>query len=285
MWRQLTLGLISVIVLLWGFEPYFSRLAIFRVPGNEVANVGMKTEPCCSFAFKRIVIFRNPINNVSLPSGQRPIWAGRFSQSALRWTQSLAAWRIVFWTVDRKIRWQRPGNDLKGRHGSEFISWRLTSIFNFTMNGDSAFAHFWLGKNKVHRRRIHNNIGSQFPLSHISGYPKGFPREIQRVNQKAGAEGRNTYLPPCGAYLPFSGFSAFPSGISSFALGSQIVGLMLLGFLFAIPGSLGLYWVFDDPNRNRKFVGGTLAVLFFTCTVFFYGWAISAHPFATWGLC
>ncbi len=104
-------------------------------------------------------------------------------------------------------------------------------------------------------------------------------------NKTERSDGCEDDLRQCGYLLPFSGGGASVGGISSLALGLQIFGLALIGFLLAIPGSFGLYWIFDNPNRNRKFLGAGLAATFLPCTLFFYGWAFSAHPFATWGLC
>jgi membrane associated rhomboid family serine protease len=54
-------------------------------------------------------------------------------------------------------------------------------------------------------------------------------------------------------------------------LGYEIVSLTLLGALGALFGTLGLYWIFDDANRDRKPAGVLLAAVCLPLTLTLYG--------------
>lgn len=153
------------------------------------------------------------------------------------------------------------------------------------LDNDSYAEGIWAAWRLRDNGPFHENIGPQLSLGGISGYFHRFAGKPERVNEQNGSEGSEAYLPPCGVYLPLSGYSPFPSSVSSLALGGQIVGLVLIGFCFAFLAVFGFYWVFDDPNRNRVFRGAGLAATGTVGCLFFYGWAFSAHPLATWGLC
>ena len=89
---------------------------------------------------------------------------------------------------------------------------------------------------------------------------------------------------PCRYYLIFGGCGASLGSYSGSLLGLQIVGLMLVGFLFAILGVLGLFWSLNDRYRDRKAVGFALAAACLPACLFFYAWGLYGHPGAIIGL-
>ncbi len=117
-------------------------------------------------------------------------------------------------------------------------------------------------------------------------------RPVQREPEHHGAgdgdnraDGGYADSDPCRYFLPFSGCGTTIGGFGSFALGGQIVGLMGVGFLFALAGVLCLFWAFYNPYRKRR-NGARLAAIFgpVLCagTGYWYAWAGFAHPWKFW---
>src|SRR5262249_3103378 len=91
-------------------------------------------------------------------------------------------------------------------------------------------------------------------------------------------------LSPCRIYLPLTGCSSSLGSVSSADLGIQIGGVVLVGFLFALVGVLGVVRVFDNLDGKRQktsaiIISGTC----FAVTLFLHGWAFSGHPFGVLG--
>ncbi len=108
---------------------------------------------------------------------------------------------------------------------------------------------------------------------------------MKGVKQAHGASSGDADLPPSGGPLGFSRVHRALCGDGRPLLGYEIVGLTLLGALFALFGALGLYWVFDDPNRDRKPAGLLLGAVCLPLTLTLYGWARLGFPGSVWGLC
>ena len=60
--------------------------------------------------------------------------------------------------------------------------------------------------------------------------------------------------------LQYSKINNFVVRISYALLRGKILYFTLFGFLLLSFGTLGLFWFFDDPNRNRKWHGALIAV-------------------------
>ena len=119
------------------------------------------------------------------------------------------------------------------------------------------------------------------------GHPGGFYRlvsEQQSVDEGRSSNKGEGQLRPCRYYLIFGGCGASLGSYSGSLLGLQIVGLLLVGFLFAILGVLGLFWSLNDRYRDRKAVGFALAAACLPACLFFYAWGLYGHPGAIIGL-
>ena len=134
-------------------------------------------------------------------------------------------------------------------------------------------------------------VSSKFFLSRIAseryGIFSGFGRptvQSKRVKESDSSEGGNGNLNPCRYYLPFSGCSASLGSIGSLTLGFQIIGLMLVGFLFAIPSVLGVLWAFNNDHRKRRALWLSLSAICTPAWLFLYCWAFWGNPMGVLGL-
>lgn len=89
---------------------------------------------------------------------------------------------------------------------------------------------------------------------------------------------------PCSYYLPFSGCGSDLPGNGDALLGVQIIGLVLIGFCFALLGSFGVFWILDNTNRKRRLTGVAIAIGCIPMVVFFYTWGAIGYPMALWRL-
>lgn len=168
--------------------------------------------------------------------------------------------------------------------GNHILSWRQAMIEYLTLNGNNAVPVVEWGRFFI-TVRPPRKVSALFALSSSAGEDQSTPGQQQGVDKSYSSDQRKNNLRPCGYYLPLSGVSPSLRAIGGVTLGLQIIGIMLVGFLIAIPGTLGLYWVFDDPNRNRKLLGAGLASVCLPITGFLYGWGLTGHPLGLFGLC
>lgn len=162
----------------------------------------------------------------------------------------------------------------------EFIGGRLSGIFGAYLSND--------GTSLVERPNLpfsNANIRAKLLLGGTSGYAERSPRQPKAYEEQDRADGSQAQLRLCRPDTVFCGICAPRRGPGGLALGLKIAGLVILGALFAAPGTLGLCWIFDNPNWNRKIYGAALACVFFPLTLTFYGWAFTGSPGFAWGLC
>ena len=122
-------------------------------------------------------------------------------------------------------------------------------------------------------------------LGALTGQLHRSASQPERVEQGSCAHEGEGCLKPSGVALGLGRISCSLCGGRRPLLGYEIVGLTLLGALFALPGTLGLCWVFDDPRRHRRLAGWLLAAICLPLTLTLYGWARLGAPGAIWGLC
>lgn len=164
---------------------------------------------------------------------------------------------------------------------------RLPEVFHaeFCLKSDTAiilyFEIFSFSSWRKDVASLYPKVRSYLRLADLTGDSISLSREPQRIKEGKGADYRDAGLNPCRYYLPFSGCSARLSSISSLTLGGQIVGLMLLGFAFAIPSCLGVFRAFDDSNREGLSRSLALSAVCTPVWLFLYCWAFWGHPF--WG--
>lgn len=159
---------------------------------------------------------------------------------------------------------------------------RSTMVFKPEPNSDTSFSDF--ESQLTFQSGLYRNPWTMVSDQSVSGYLDRTAGKQEGPDKGSRSKYRKYQLRPCRYYLPFGGCRASLGGLGGQFLGIQILGLMLVGLLFAIPGVLGLFWVFDDPNRERKRLGVALAVCCLPATVFFYGWGLFGHPLGALGL-
>ncbi len=86
------------------------------------------------------------------------------------------------------------------------------------------------------------------------GSKGGSPIEQKRVEKSYSAEKGKNGLGECKGYNPFR-------GLVHTLLSDKVVYLTLSGFLLLPLGTFGLFWLFEDSNRNRKLLGGLIAAV------------------------
>lgn len=159
------------------------------------------------------------------------------------------------------------------------IARRIVGAINVSVRGQAAHEGCWRHPCSLDRNRINRG------LSRAPGFPHSLAVQYERPNESERASEREINLPPSGVSLRFRSLGRALCGTRRPLLGYEIVGLVLLGALCAFFAALGLYWVFDDPNRNRKPAGFLLAAICLPLGLTFYGWARLGFPGSFWGLC
>lgn len=195
------------------------------------------------------------------------------SRNPFAWSQrSIANGEVAFL---RKFRSYHDSN----RH--HIKSGGIPMIFHLSLddgNPHSAWGHHNFSQ-------FNRNVGSKLPLPNVLGRLDGFTSEFQRPKKSSSAYGGQSELSQCGYYLPFTGSSSpFRSG-GALLLGFQIFLIMSFGAVFLCFGTLGLYRVFHQPNRDRRWANWVLASVFLPAGVIFYAWGYTGHPGLIWGLC
>lgn len=114
---------------------------------------------------------------------------------------------------------------------------------------------------------------------------ESFAREPKRVQNGQRAEGSDDSLPFCKTGLISRLLGTDGSRFGRLLLRYEVIVVVLIGFLFAFLGVLGITWILDNPNRNRKITGALLALGCLAYTLTFYGWGSLGHPLAIWVLC
>ncbi|TPE50822.1 YifB family Mg chelatase-like AAA ATPase [Amaricoccus solimangrovi] len=134
----------------------------------------------------------------------------------------------------------------------------------------------FVGRNDLAVRN--SEVGSDLSLADFSGNADRPARLAKRPDQQPGPESGDPELEPCRYHLPISGCSATLSSVSSLLLGLQIIGLMLVGFGFAVPSVLGIFRAFDDDYRDRRSRYLALSAICAPAWLFLYGWAFYGRP-------
>jgi len=171
-----------------------------------------------------------------------------------------------------------PVDNVKGR--------RLPKVLNFNY-GNRDFTGSW----PTNVYSVNGDIGTELLLGNGSGDSKRpFSSPVGHVTKtKSGKEPQRPYsgksdLPPREIFLPFSGVSATRSGISRPSLFYEVIGLTLVGVVFAALGALGVLRIVNNPNWQGKLLGAVLLCGGLFGTALFYGWAAFLHPLYLFGL-
>lgn len=181
---------------------------------------------------------------------------------------------------DRKIAGRRVCVDGNATHGDTISGWCLACIGKDNPDLGSAFR-----SEILNALDFRNHIGPQLVLRVLAGEREGFTGKIQGVEQQSAPSDSDAYLPPSGKSLRLGGFRASLSSVSRPLLSYEIVFIVLLGAVFAIPGTFGLFLIFEDPNWERKVQGALLAIVCLPLMATLYGWGRFGRPCVFWGLC
>ena len=84
----------------------------------------------------------------------------------------------------------------------------------------------------------------------------------------------------CRYYLPISGCSGYTSHIDGLALGGQIIGLVLVGFGFALLFGRCVFVALEEAPKARRWIWYSGAIASAATALFFYQWALFGHPLA-----
>ena len=201
--------------------------------------------------------------------------------------------RAFFCVVDQKVDFVECQH-LNFRPSCEASRWCLAKVRNLDFDGrlppcydivdcDPLYADIGpkllLGRTICGLHSRSSGVGASTSLFHRAA------GQQERPEQRDGAYAGKDRLYPSDVDLIIGRISSTLCGNSRPLLGHEIVGLMLLGALCAFFGALGLYRIFDDPNRERKRSGWLLALVGIPLTFTFYGWARLGFPGSFWGLC
>lgn len=145
-------------------------------------------------------------------------------------------------------------------HSNE-VSRRLTNVLNRRTYNQVSLPKLIPA---IDYRDIGANLSLPYLPRFIDGRPRrfvGLSRQPKRVNQSSGSDGNQNSLPHCQL-----GHTARCRVHT--LLGQKVFLLPLSGFLLAAFAGIGGFWLFDDPNGNRKrlgafllFVGGPLGLV------------------------
>lgn len=144
------------------------------------------------------------------------------------------------------------------RRGAERFSGALNELGSFHLN--------------LNPRAIVGLVGG-------AGERISLARQIESPEDQEGAAKREGGVRPARPPLRF-GSGGGP------ILGIQILGIMCVGFGFAVLSVKGLSGIFDDPDRDwlRRVRYWAYLAVGALGGLTFYGWAWLGHPLAIWGL-
>jgi hypothetical protein len=126
--------------------------------------------------------------------------------------------------------------------------------------------------------RVNVNIGTRLVPARVASNPVGLKSNAERKENQDGPDTANGYLRDCEVFLPLTGCGTSSSSVGRSPLLYQIFLLIGVGFIFAIPGTLSVFWTLDNANWQRKLIGSFVFCLSLSGTLFFYAWAFYAHP-------